>query len=79
MFSSIVSTDDGRVIKAINKGRTGKIETQILRTYKVFNSAITSIRVYRNTHHGEEKLIVISKDEIKSIPLYDCNPDYTCR
>lgn len=79
MVCSVVFSDDGRVIKAINKGRTGKIETQILRTYKVFDDPITSIRVYRNSNLDEEKLIVISKDEIKSIPLYDCNPDYTCK
>ena len=77
----MVSTDDGRVIKAINKGRTSKIETEILRTFKVFDNGapVTSLRVYRNSDIGQEKLIVMSRDEIKTIPLYDCNPDYTCR
>ena len=76
--SFIVSTDDGRVIKAINKGRTSKIETEILRTFQVFDNGapVTSLRVYRNSDIGQEKLIVMSRDEIKTIPLYDCNPLY---
>ncbi|XP_064609998.1 semaphorin-1A-like isoform X2 [Liolophura sinensis] len=76
-----VGTDDGRVIKAINKGRGAAIEPVIIEEIQVFQSreAIVSLRVFRKPELGQEKLIVVSRDNIISVPLHRCHKRLSCR
>nr|KAG5703640.1 hypothetical protein BaRGS_002514 [Batillaria attramentaria] len=51
-----VGTDDGRVIKAVNKGETAKIETVVIEDIRVFDShdPVTDLKVYRDKAKVEE-------------------------
>lgn len=74
-------TDDGRVIKAINKGPTSLIETVVIEDIRVFenHSPITDLKVFRDKSKGIEKLIVISGENIVSVSLHRCYKQLTCR
>ncbi|KAK7492513.1 hypothetical protein BaRGS_00016179, partial [Batillaria attramentaria] len=76
-----VGTDDGRVIKAVNKGETAKIETVVIEDIRVFDShdPVTDLKVYRDKAKGIEKLIVVSRESVVSIPLHRCHTRKTCR
>ncbi|PVD20103.1 hypothetical protein C0Q70_20597 [Pomacea canaliculata] len=76
-----VGTDDGRVIKAINKGPTSLIETVVIEDIRVFenHSPITDLKVFRDKSKGIEKLIVISGENIVSVSLHRCYKQLTCR
>ncbi|RWS17386.1 semaphorin-1A-like isoform X2 [Dinothrombium tinctorium] len=75
-----IATDDGRVIKAINsascamKGHHNhnQVVPVIIEDITVFpqKTAITNLMVYRTYY--EAKLVVVSENEIKSIPLFKC-------
>ncbi|XP_046574210.1 semaphorin-1A-like isoform X2 [Haliotis rubra] len=75
-----IGTDDGRVIKAVNtqKGPKDKIRTVVIEEIQVLkkNESIVNLRVYRRD--GTEKLVVVSKENVVSIPLHRCNRKNTC-
>ncbi|KAL5004298.1 hypothetical protein ScPMuIL_017754 [Solemya velum] len=73
-----VGTNDGKVIKSINKGRGSDIETVVIEETKVFHNKqpIVNMKIFRDK--GLEKLIVISKDNILSIPLHRCHEKRSC-
>ncbi|XP_076443798.1 semaphorin-1A-like isoform X2 [Babylonia areolata] len=76
-----VGTYDGRVIKSVNKGATSSIDTVVIEDIQVFgkHDPVTDLRVYRDKAKGIEKLIVVSKENVVSIPLYRCHTRKTCR
>lgn len=76
-----VGTDDGRVIKSVNKGATSKIETVVIEDIQVFDShdPVTDLKVFRDKAKGIEKLIVVSREKVVSIPLHRCHARKTCR
>ncbi|XP_074650564.1 semaphorin-1A-like isoform X2 [Tubulanus polymorphus] len=77
-----VGTDNGRVVKAFNKAIGDKIETVVIEEIQVFHESapVLKVEIYRNLFRGEEKLIVVSADEIKSVPLHRCHlRKYSCR
>lgn len=73
--------DDGRVIKAVNKGASSKIETVVIEDIRVFgpHDPVTDLKVFRDMAKGMEKLIVVSKESVVSIPLHRCDARKTCR
>ena len=73
--------DDGRIIKAINRGRHGQVETVVIEDIQVFQprTAVIEIQVFRDAANlEEEKLIVMSLHEIKAIPLHRCHFRVSC-
>lgn len=80
MFGNFILTDDGRVIKAVNRGmgKPGAAlfteEIQISNT----NAPIKSLSVIRNKNETP-KLLIITNEVIYSIPLYRCSRIPTCR
>ncbi|XP_064619130.1 semaphorin-1A-like isoform X2 [Lineus longissimus] len=75
-----IGTDDGRVLKAINKGQNRTIDTIIIEETQVFDdkAAVLNLQVYRNRWKGQEKLVVISGNQVRSIPLHRCHVHKTC-
>jgi semaphorin 6 len=77
-----IGTDNGRVLKAINKGRDlTQIEPFVIEVLSVFDVglAVTGLRVHRHpTNPRRSRLIVMSRDEIRSVPLYRCHRQLTC-
>jgi len=74
-------TDNGRVLKAINRGRL-EIEPYVIEVILVFDdgSPVIGLRVRRHaTNRHRHRLIVMSRDEIRSIPLHRCHTYVTCR
>jgi len=73
-------TDDGRIIKAINKGRHGHVETVVIEDIQVFQprTPVADIQVFRDIGNQEEKLLVMSQHEIKAIPLHRCHFRVSC-
>ena len=74
-------TDNGQVLKAINRGRVD-IEPYVIEVISVFDdgSPVTGLRVRRHaTDRRRSRLIVMSRDEIRSIPLHRCHQYSTCR
>ena len=74
-------TDDGRVIKAVNKGSSSQIETVVIEDMRVFDShdPVTDLKVFRDKAKGVEKLIVVSRENVVSLPLHRCHVRTTCR
>ncbi|XP_078314286.1 semaphorin-1A-like isoform X3 [Crassostrea virginica] len=74
-----IGTDDGRVLKVINKGQGSKIETVVIEDIQVFpeGHAVTGLKIYRA--NGEEKLIVVSREKVISVPLHQCEHQESCR
>ena len=82
MFDLIFpSSDDGRVIKAVNKATSAKspIDTVTIEEIQVFadRQPIVNLQVFRR--NGMEKLVVVSRRDIVSIPLHRCHEKNTCR
>lgn len=74
-------TDNGRVLKAINRGRV-EIKLHVIEVISVFDdgSPVSGLRVRRHaTNRHRHRLIVMSRDEIRSIPLHRCHRYHTCR
>lgn len=73
-----VGTSDGRVLKAVNKGFDGPVETVVIEDIQVLRTdePVKELKIYRQG--TIEKLIVISKENIKSIPLHRCSEHKTC-
>ena len=78
---SLCLADDGRVIKAVNKGSSSKIETVVIEDIRVFgpHDPVTDLKVFRDKFKSIEKLIVVSRDNVISIPLHRCGARKTCR
>ncbi|XP_013414410.1 semaphorin-1A isoform X1 [Lingula anatina] len=73
-----IGRSDGYVLKTINKGRGSAIETVTIEEIEVFrNKPFTSMKIFRNPN-GEEKLIVVSAHQVKTIPLHRCHLQKTC-
>ena len=74
---TIISAD-GRVIKAINKGIDGNIESVVIEDIQVLDKSepVKELRIFDET--GQGKLIVVSKKNIVSIPLHRCEKQTTC-
>lgn len=73
-----VGTSDGRVLKAINSGKNGEIKSTVIEDIQVLakDEPISELKIYRK---GEtDKLIVVSRDNIVSIPLHRCEQHKFC-
>ncbi|XP_035229472.1 semaphorin-1A-like isoform X2 [Stegodyphus dumicola] len=71
-----VGTDNGKVLKCINAGSdssTGKVIPVVIEEYQVFQHQmpIANLMVYHTPY--EAKLVVVSREEIKTVPLYSCD------
>jgi semaphorin 6 len=82
----IIGTDKGKVIRAINTesyDSVSKVRPVVIEEIKVFETeaAITNLRVVPQTDTMGPRLIVVSNDEIQTIPLHRCYSDsiLTCR
>ncbi|CAL1546730.1 unnamed protein product [Lymnaea stagnalis] len=76
-----VGTDDGRVIKAINKGEGSKIESVVIEDIQVLEpgDAVVSLKVLSDRAEQEQqKLVVVSKKSLVSIPLHRCSKAKSC-
>lgn len=75
-----IGTDDGRVLKAFNKGRGPTIETVVVEVLPLFpnGAPITSLRVSRDHGQVQKKLIAVSRDEIRSVSLHRCHLKTSC-
>ncbi|XP_059352587.1 semaphorin-1A-like isoform X3 [Daphnia carinata] len=76
----IIGTDKGKVIRAINTesyDSINKVRPVIIEEIKVFETeaAITNLRVIPQTETTGPRLIVVSNDEIQTIPLHRCYTD----
>ncbi|KAL1129837.1 hypothetical protein AAG570_012781, partial [Ranatra chinensis] len=74
-----IGTDDGRVIKAVNRG-TGKPAALFVEEIQIANTnfAINSLHITRLPNHPP-KLIIVTNNVIQSVPLYRCSSISTCR
>ena len=70
-----ILSDDGRVLKCINKGDV--IETVIIEEIQVFENKAPVVNL--KVHRDQGRLIAVSKHEIKSILLQRCHLQTTCR
>jgi len=73
----IIGTDKGKVIRAINTAAydsVSRVTPVIIEEIQVFDSqaAITNLKVVRTGQHHGPRLIVVSNDEIQTIPLRRC-------
>ncbi|XP_046657639.1 semaphorin-1A-like isoform X2 [Daphnia pulicaria] len=76
----IIGTDKGKVIRAINTesyDSVSKVRPVVIEEIKVFETeaAITNLRVVPQTDTMGPRLIVVSNDEIQTIPLHRCYSD----
>jgi len=73
-----VGTTDGRVLKSLNKGVDGLVESVVIEDMQVLgvNEPIQELKIYRKGNI--EKLIVISRQNVVSIPLHRCHRFKTC-
>lgn len=69
---------DGRVLKAINNGSDGKINSVVIEDIQVLakDEPVKELKIFYKS--GEGKLIVVSKKNIVSIPLHRCEKQKTC-
>lgn len=69
---------DGRVLKAVNAGTGDKIHSTVIEDLQVLekDEPVTELKVFRQ--RGEERLIVISKKNLVSIPLHRCHRHKRC-
>ncbi|KAG8201715.1 hypothetical protein JTE90_012778 [Oedothorax gibbosus] len=71
-----VGTDNGKVLKCLNAGSassSGRVLPVVLEEYQVFGvgAPITNLMVHHTPN--DAKLVVVSKEEIKTIPLHNCD------
>jgi hypothetical protein len=67
----------------VNKGRNLQHpEPAVVEDLKVFGdgSPVTGLRVYRGVVEGKKvaRLIVMSRDAVRSVPLHRCHTQTTC-
>jgi len=66
----------------VNGGRGEKMETIVIEILSVFDTGlpVTRLAVYRDDENdADAKLIVVSRDEIRSIALQRCHLKKSCR
>ena len=73
-----LSADNGKVIKAINAASAAAadaVSPVIIEELQVFppNMSVRNLRIVRTDSSKEGRLIVVSDDEVLSIPLHRCN------
>ena len=76
-----IGTNNGHVLKAVNKGHSD-IQTVVIEDLNVFEdkSPVVSLKLIVGEEvEGMEKLIVVSKNEVKALPLHRCHEKTTCR
>jgi len=78
VFDLLLITDDGRVLKSVNAAKGDKIQSTVIEDLQVLekDEPVTEVKVFRQ--RGQERLIVISKKNIVSIPLHRCERHLTC-
>lgn len=73
--ANILVADNGKVLKCINAGSDSsnrKVIPVVIEEFQVFqNQPITNLMVYHTPNIA--KLVVVSHEEIKTIPLYSCD------
>lgn len=71
--------DEGHVVKVINRGRGQRMETEVIEVLKVFpdGEAVTDIKIYTDAV-TTKKLIILSDNEMRSLPLHRCHLKKTC-
>ncbi|XP_012942704.1 semaphorin-1A [Aplysia californica] len=76
-----VGTDDGRIIKSINKGKGAQIESVVIEDIQVLDEdePVVNLKVLSNrADDTRQKLVVISKRRIVSVPLHRCAKALSC-
>ncbi|XP_059159975.1 semaphorin-1A-like [Physella acuta] len=76
-----VGTDDGRVIKAINKGKGTEVESVVIEDIQVLEpgTSVVGLKLISDrSQRSEPKLVVVSRHKIVSIPLHRCAQSTTC-
>ena len=75
----VLISADGRVLKAINKGMEGKIESVVIEDMQVLakDEPVKELKIFHDKSR-QGKLVVISKKNIVSIPLHRCEKQKTC-
>ena len=72
--------DDGRVLKAVNRGWPSSIDTVIIENLEVFEDGSPVVNLH--VHHsptGARHLVVVSESQVKALPLERCNAQRSCR
>jgi len=78
-----VCADNGHVLKVLNAGRLdSRMEPLVIEDIPVFPSAapVIGLRIYTR-YHGDRssaRLLVVSGDELRSLPLHRCSRKTTC-
>ena len=79
----LLFSDDGKVIKSVNAGTGSQIVPVTIEEIQVFEpgTPVVSVKVYRNSNKrtSDPKLIVMSRDEVRSILLNRCTKHKSCR
>jgi len=68
------------VLKVLNIGRVdGRMEPVIIEDIPVYVSgtAVIGLRIY-SRYHGDRRLLVMSRDQLQSLPLHRCGRRNTC-
>lgn len=92
MYNMIfIGTDDGRVLKLINTVDGRDVSSVLIETVRVFptRAAVQNLLVYsreisnavdddQTSTSDDSKLVVVSQDEVKSLPLHYCSNRTTC-
>ncbi|KAL4228058.1 Smp-2p [Mactra antiquata] len=73
-----IGTSEGRVLKSINAGSEGPVDSVVIEDIQVLEEgeAIKELKIFKSG--VESKLIVISKKNIKAIPLQRCSRQKSC-
>ena len=77
MINCFVFADKGKVIRAINAesyDSVSKVRPVIIEEIQVFETEapVTNLKVVRNGGGADGRLVVVSDDEIQTIPLHRC-------
>lgn len=84
MIFNLFLTEDGHVLKSVNiRLSDGGIQTRIVEDITIFDPPreVTEIHIHRSeeVEHNQHKLVIVSKGQIISIPLYRCEQYTSCR
>lgn len=73
-----VGTTDGRVLKAVNVGHEGQVRSIVIEDLQVLDpdEPVRELKIFRRAEI--ERLIVISRENIKSISLHRCDRHKSC-
>lgn len=81
-----IETDKGKVIRAINSesyDSVSKVRPVVIEEIRVFDTEapVTNLRVVQQSEADGPRLVVVSNDEIQTIPLRRCYTSTiaTCR